>query len=121
MKTYADKKRREVSYAAGDRVYLKLQPYRLKSLAKKRNEKLSPWFDGPYQIVKSIGQMAFQLDLPMESRIHPVFHVSLLKKVVSPTVSPQPLPSMLADDLELQVELAAVIAARSSLSGMTEV
>lgn len=59
MKAYADKNRREVSYAVGDWVYLKLQPYRLKSLAKKRNEKLSPRFYGPHQILKCIGQVAY--------------------------------------------------------------
>lgn len=101
MKSYADKHRREVSYAMGDWVYLKLQPYRLKSLAKKRNEKLSPRFYGPYQIVKCIGQVAYQLDLPPDNKVHPVFNVSLLKKVVAPAVTPQPLPKMLTEDLEL--------------------
>jgi hypothetical protein len=70
MKTYADQSRRPVTLSTGDWVYLKLQPYRLKSLAKKRNEKLSPRFYGPYQIIKQIGPMAFELDLPTESKIH---------------------------------------------------
>lgn len=52
---------------------------------------------------------------------NPILHVSLLKKVVSSAVSPQPLPHMLTDDLELQVEPAAVIAVRYSSSGMAEV
>ena len=46
MKLLADKHRRELTFEVGDWVYLKIQPYRLKSLAKKRNEKLSPRFFG---------------------------------------------------------------------------
>ena len=101
MKAYADRSRRAVTLFVGDWVYLKHQPYRLKSLAKKRNEKLSPRFYGPYQIKKQIGLVAFELDLPPASKIHPVFHASLLKKAVAATANPQPLPPMLSEDLEL--------------------
>ncbi|KAI5444317.1 hypothetical protein KIW84_012811 [Lathyrus oleraceus] len=121
MKTYADQSRRPVTLSTGDWVYLKLQPYRLKSIAKKRNEKLSPRFYGPYQIIKQIGPVAFELDLPPESKIHPVFHVSLLKKALAPTSNQQPLPPMLSEDLELQVSPAAVSAVRNNANGSAEV
>lgn len=49
----------------------------------------------PYKITKIIEQVVYQLDLPPEARIHPVFHVSLLKKAITPTANPQPLPPML--------------------------
>lgn len=42
LKYYVDQHRREVNYEAGDLVHLKISPYNLKSLARKRNEKLSP-------------------------------------------------------------------------------
>ena len=42
MKNQADKKRRDVEFEVGDKVYLKIQPYRLKSLATQINQKLSP-------------------------------------------------------------------------------
>jgi len=47
----ASKHRRKVEYKVGDRVYLKLQPYRLKSLAKRTNEKLGPRFYGHYPVL----------------------------------------------------------------------
>lgn len=47
MKKYVDKKRRELAFEVGDLVFMKLRPYRLKSLAKKSYEKLSPKFLGP--------------------------------------------------------------------------
>ena len=96
MRAYANKHHRDVNLAVDDWVYLKLQPYRLKSLAKKLNEKLNPRFYGPYRISKVIGKVAYHLNLPLESNVHPVFHVSLLKKVIAPKVK-HPNPSSYAD------------------------
>jgi len=59
MRVYANKHYRDVNLAVDDYVYLKLQPNQLKSLAKKLNEKLSPWFYGPYKISKVIGKVAY--------------------------------------------------------------
>lgn len=48
MKEPADKKRREAEFQVGDKVYLCMQPYKLKNLAKKQNEKFFlPSFMGP--------------------------------------------------------------------------
>lgn len=56
MRHYEDGKRRTVHFEVGNSVYLKLQPYRQKSLAKRANGKLSPRFYGPFEILEKIGQ-----------------------------------------------------------------
>ncbi len=71
---------------------MKLQPYRKSSLALRRNIKLTSRFYGPFRILARIGPVAYRLQLLEESKIHPVFYVSLLKRgttsvdQVSPTV-----------------------------------
>jgi ribosomal protein L21E len=79
MKRYADLKRSEREFEVGQMVYLRLQPYRQQSVTTKRSLKLSPRFYGPFQIVRKVGKVAYELDLPVTARIHPVFHVSQLK------------------------------------------
>ena len=63
-------------------MYLKLRPYRQSSLAGRAYEKLGPRFYGPYQILEKIDPITYKLDLPSMARIHLVFHIYLLKKVV---------------------------------------
>ena len=72
----------ERQFEVRDLVYLWLQPYQQSSLKKKGVEKLKPRFYGPYRVIRRIGQVAYELELPQGSKIHNIFHVSCLKKVL---------------------------------------
>ena len=80
QKSYADKKRREISFNPGDFVYLKVSPIRGTRRFQVQG-KLAPRYIGPYQVLKKVGAVAYRLELPEEmSDIHPVFHVSQLRR-----------------------------------------
>ena len=85
MKHQVDKKRSERSIVVGDQVFIKLQPYVQSSVACRACHKLSFNFFGPFAITEHIGQVAYRVALPETSTIHPVFHVSLLRKALKAT------------------------------------
>jgi hypothetical protein len=67
-------------FEIGDFVYLMVSPIRGLRCFKVRG-KFAPIFIGPFKIMKKRGQMAYQLELPLQlSDVHDVFHVSQLKK-----------------------------------------
>ena len=109
MKINADRHRRELEFAPGDFVYLRLQPFRQLSVRTRGNQKLSPRFYGPYQVVERLGPVAYRIALPADSRIHPVFHVSQLKKQLDRSDrAAQKLPQV-QDDNKLLFEPAAIL------------
>nr|ACY01928.1 hypothetical protein [Beta vulgaris] len=113
MKIQEDKHRRAVHFEPGAMVYLKIQPYRHQSLAKKRNEKLAPRFYGPFSVLKRIGQVAYQLQLPLGAKLHPVFHISQLKKAVGSLQSSPTIPPQLTNDLVLDAQPESLLNIRS--------
>jgi hypothetical protein len=87
QKMYADRHRVERSFQVGDLVFLRLQTYRQSSLKRSGAEKLKPRFYGPYRVIKRVGEVAYELELPKGSKIHNVFHVSCLKKALGQQVT----------------------------------
>jgi hypothetical protein len=80
QKSYADHRKRELSFKVGDFVYLKVSPMRGLRHFNVRG-KLAPRFIGPFKILEKRGEVAYQLELPSQlSDVHDVFHVSQLKK-----------------------------------------
>ncbi|XP_070017584.1 uncharacterized protein [Nicotiana sylvestris] len=108
MKYYADKRRIDREFQVGDLVYLKLQPYRQISLALRRNLKLSSKYYGPYKVLARIGKVAYKLDLPHESKVHPVFHISLLKKTMGDRVVVHTTLPLTSEDGKFLVKPVAI-------------
>ncbi|XP_020204435.1 uncharacterized protein LOC109789812 [Cajanus cajan] len=80
QKSYADKRRKPLEFSEGEHVFLKVTPTTGVGRAIKA-KKLNPKFIGPYQILKRIGPVAYQIALPpFLSNLHDVFHVSQLRK-----------------------------------------
>ena len=86
MKRQADKHRTDREFAVGDSVFLKLQPFVQTSMAQRPHQKQAFRYYGPYPIIARVGAVAYKLKLPEVSKIHPVVHVSQLKKLVGPEI-----------------------------------
>lgn len=80
MNVQADKHRVEHHYEVGDWVYVKLQPYRQRTLLTQGYSKLASLYYVPFQIEQKVGQVAYKLLLPLTCTVHPTFHVSKLKR-----------------------------------------
>ena len=89
MKQMADKKRVERRFTEGDMVFVRLQPYKQTSLKGKVRAKLQPKYYGPYRVIHKIGEAAYSLELPKESKLHKIFHVSSLKQQIGDHIVPQ--------------------------------
>jgi hypothetical protein len=82
MKQQVVQGRSKRQFTEGDQVILQLQPYNQNSLKVDHCQKMVPKFYGPYIILKYVGKVAYQLSFPSHSKLHPIFHVSFLKKVI---------------------------------------
>ncbi len=78
QKSYTDHRWRDLEFQVGDHVFLKILP--LKGTVRfGKTRKLSPRFIGPFQILRRVGNRAYELELPPDTnKVHSIFHVSIL-------------------------------------------
>ena len=110
QKGHAYPKRKDVSFSTGDLVFLEVSPMNgVMKFGKKR--KLAPRYIGPIEIRSRVGEMMYRLVLPPElSRIHPVFHVSILRKYIAdPSLVLQPQAVELSEDLTYEKFSVAIV------------
>nr|GEZ10455.1 putative reverse transcriptase domain-containing protein [Tanacetum cinerariifolium] len=82
-KSYADLKLKPMEFQVGDKVMLKVLPWKGVVHFGKRG-KLNPRYVKPFKVLKKVGAIAYNLELPQElSMVHNTFHVSNLKKCYS--------------------------------------
>lgn len=117
----ANKHRREVEFAVGQSVFLKLRPYRQHSVFRRFCQKLAARFYGPFEIVERIGTMAYRLKLPPSAKIHNVFHVSQLKAVVGSDVKVSELPNTFSDEGHLVLYPELVVETKYDAQGQLEI
>ncbi|GKC31655.1 putative reverse transcriptase domain-containing protein [Tanacetum coccineum] len=98
QKSYADLKHKPMEFQVGDKVMLKVSPWKGVVRFGKRG-KLNPRYVGPFKVLKKVGAVAYKLELPQElSRVHNTFHVSNLKKCYSDDPLVVPLEGLQVDD-----------------------
>ena len=99
QKSYVDMKRKYIRYEVGEKVFLKVSPWK-KVMRFGKKGKLSPRFIGPYEVIEKVGPVAFHLALPLAlEKIHNVFHVSMLWRCRS-----NPLHVVSSKTIELRLD-----------------
>ncbi|XP_059289321.1 uncharacterized protein LOC132042822 [Lycium ferocissimum] len=94
-------RRRELEFVVGDKVFLKVSS--MKGVVRfGKKGKLSPHVIGPYEIVRRLGKVAYELKLPSEmSMVHPVFHILMLR-----LYKPDPFHFMNHEEIEVNEGLS---------------
>ncbi|XP_021979912.1 uncharacterized protein LOC110876036 [Helianthus annuus] len=101
MMSLANAHRMDKQFSVGDMVFLRLKDYRQHLVSSHASKKLSKRFYGPFKILERIGLVAYRLELPYGSKVHPLFHISLLREAHgNPAPIPLPQVSDTADQLE---------------------
>jgi hypothetical protein len=110
QKSYVDVRRRDLEFAVGDEVLLKVSltkeivHFRIKG-------KLSPRYIAPFFITARVGSLAYRLQLPESmAGVHPVFHVSMLRKYIKdPELKIEADLIIIQQDLTIDAQLVRVL------------
>ncbi|GJW56619.1 putative reverse transcriptase domain-containing protein [Tanacetum coccineum] len=98
QKSYADRRHKPLEFEVGDKVMLKVSPWKGVIRFSKRG-KLNPRYIRPFKILDRVGTLAYRLELPEQlSRIHITFHVSNMKKCFVDEPLAIPLDEIHIDD-----------------------
>jgi ribosomal protein L21E len=99
--------RREVEFEVGQKVLLNVKNF---TMPEGLTPKFMSKFAGPFPIVERVFKDVYKLELPPEIKVHPTFHVSLLKPFKEDTLWPdrkqviRPPPELVGEHLEYEVE-----------------
>ena len=100
QKSYANMRRKDIRYEIGEKVFLKVSPWK-KVMKFGKKGKLSPRFIEPYEVIEKVGPMVYRLSLPLElEKNHNVFHVSMLRRY-----RPDPSHIVSSETIELRPNL----------------
>ncbi|KAL1919526.1 uncharacterized protein VTP21DRAFT_2219 [Calcarisporiella thermophila] len=107
---YANQDRRQEKFDIGDKVMISTANIQLASQSQRPTRELQHKFIGPYEIIEKISAVAYKVKLPDSLRIHPVFHISLLKRFnegpqeYASRINPPPQPVETEESIEYEVE-----------------
>ncbi|GJX59934.1 putative reverse transcriptase domain-containing protein [Tanacetum coccineum] len=100
QKSYADVRRKPLEFQVGDKVMLKVSPWK-RVIRFGKQEKLNPRYIGPFKIIAKVGTVAYRLELSEKlSRVHSTFHISNLKKCLADETL-----SILLDEIQIDKKL----------------
>ncbi|GKB80425.1 putative reverse transcriptase domain-containing protein [Tanacetum coccineum] len=98
QRSYADKRRKPLEFQVGDKVSLKVSPWKGVIRFRKRG-KLNPHYIRPFKILAKIGTVSYRIELPEQlSHVHSTFHVSNLRKCLSDEPLAIPLDEVHIDE-----------------------
>jgi hypothetical protein len=106
-KDFANKSRREVNFEEGDDVWLNIKNFRL---PEGLSHKFLGSYAGPFKALEKKFPNTYKLELPENLKVHPVFHVSLLKPIAHDASRPnqehnsRPPPDLVHNEPEFEVE-----------------
>lgn len=106
-----------MNFEVGEWVFVKLRPHRQQTVARRINQKLAPRCFGRFPISERIGAVSYKLKLPHAARVHPIFHISQLKKAIGKYTAEVSFPIELEANSETMEEPEEFLASRDSHEG----